>query len=142
MNSHLSVSPIGYRSRANSAHIAKSPNDGVPIRMLDVNVDSQTSAHGVQTVDAEKTAVQIEIIGLIKAWSQQPKERWADLRSRARTQAANELIAHIRNDLEELEQKANDRTHKRRQRSRVTPCRRAPCRGSSCWPHSREDVTM
>jgi hypothetical protein len=87
--------------------------------MLDVNVDSQTSAHGVQTVDAEKTAVQIEIIGLIKAWSQQPKERWADLRSRARTQAANELIAHIRNDLEELEQKANDRTHKRRQRSGV-----------------------
>jgi hypothetical protein len=34
--------------------------------MLDVNANTQTHAHGVQTVDAEKTAVQTEIIGSSK----------------------------------------------------------------------------
>ena len=86
--------------------------------MLDVNANTRTDAHGVQTVDTEKTAVQTEIIGLIRAWSQQPKERWADLRSRARTQAANELIAHIRSDLENFEQKANRRVRKRVDRTK------------------------
>ena len=89
--------------------------------MLDVNAKTPTDAH--QTVDAEKTAIQTEIIRLIRARSQkpkepkEPKERWADLRSRARTRAARELIAHIRSDLEELEQKANGRVRKRRERS-------------------------
>lgn len=85
--------------------------------MLDLNAETQTDAHGVQTVDTAKTAVQTEIIRLVRAWSQQPKERWADLRSRARTHAARELIAHIRSDLEDLEQKANRRTRKRRELS-------------------------
>ena len=31
--------------------------------MLDVNGRTRTDAHGVQTVDAEKTALQTEIIG-------------------------------------------------------------------------------
>ncbi len=86
--------------------------------MLDVNAKTPTDAH--QTVDAEKTAIQTEIIRLIRARSQklkEPKERWADLRSRARTRAARELIAHIRSDLEKLEQKANVRVRKRRERS-------------------------
>jgi len=60
--------------------------------MLDSHAKTQTDTHGIEAFDAEKTAIQTEIIGLIRAWSHQPKERWADLRSRARTQAANELI--------------------------------------------------
>ncbi len=87
--------------------------------MLDVNAKTQTDAHSVQTVDAEKTAIQTEIIRLIRARSQPPKERWADLRSRARTQAARELIAQIRCDLEDVEQKANGRVNKRRELSRA-----------------------
>jgi hypothetical protein len=72
-----------------------------------VNAKTQTDTHAVQTVDAEKIAVHLQVIRLIRGWSRQPEERWADLRSRARTQAAHELIAHIRSDLEKLEQQAN-----------------------------------
>ena len=82
--------------------------------MLDLNAETQTDAHGVQTVDTEKTAVQTEIIRLVRAWSQQSKERWADLRSRARTHAAHELVARIRSDIEGLE---HSRVRKRRQLS-------------------------
>jgi hypothetical protein len=46
-----------------------------------------------------------------------PKQHWADLRSRARTQVAHELIAHIRKKLEQLEQRANSRHRKRRERT-------------------------
>ena len=87
-----------------------------PIRMLDVNATTSANNHDVQAVDAEKTAIQIEIIKLIRAWSQ-PKERYADLRSRARTAAAHQLIARIYDDIEELEQKAGSRVRKRRERS-------------------------
>jgi hypothetical protein len=91
---------------------------GEPIRMLEVNAETPADTYAVQTVAAEKSEVQTEIIKLIRAWSQQPKERWADLRSRARTPAAHELIARIRSDLEKLEeQKATGRVRKRRELS-------------------------
>ena len=56
------------------------------------------------------------IIGLITAWSK-PKERYADLRSKARTPAAHQLIDRIRDDLEELERQSRKRARKRREKS-------------------------
>ena len=85
--------------------------------MLEVNAGTNTDTHTVQTDNAEKSAVQNEIIRLIRAWSHQPKERWADLRSRARTQAALALVARIRSDIEDLELKANQRVRQRRELS-------------------------
>jgi hypothetical protein len=83
--------------------------------MLEVSDELQREA--IPDAIVTEAAVQTEIIKLIKLWSQQPKQRWADLRSRARTQAAHELIAHIRKELEQLEQSANSRRRKRRERT-------------------------
>jgi hypothetical protein len=62
------------------------------------------------------SAVHVRIIKLIKAWSQ-TKERYADLRSRARTAVAHQLISRIRDDQEE--QKDHKRKYLRRTRSRA-----------------------
>ena len=86
--------------------------------MLDVNVETQTDAHGVQTVDAEKTAVQTEIVRLIRAWSE-PKERYADLRSRTRTSSAWDLVFNIYDKIAEHEQKTGSRVRKRHAKSGV-----------------------
>jgi hypothetical protein len=69
-------------------------------------------------VDAEKHSIQTDIIKLIRSWSQ-PNERWADLRSRARSAAANELITVIKRQIEEVERAGNARTRKRRELSNV-----------------------
>jgi hypothetical protein len=75
--------------------------------------DSSATAHALQ---AAMTKVHSRIIGLITAWSQ-TKERYADLRSRARTPEARRLITRIRDDIEELERKLGSRVRKRREKS-------------------------
>lgn len=67
-------------------------------------------------VRAVITAVPERIIRLITAWSK-PNERYADLRSKARTPAAHQLVARIRDDLEELERQGGKRARKRREKS-------------------------
>jgi hypothetical protein len=64
----------------------------------------------------ELTAERRGIVKLLLAW-RWAKERYADLHSRARTPAAHQLIAHIRDDLEKLEQQSQKRVHKRRAKS-------------------------
>ena len=60
----------------------------------------------LHTVHAALADVRSKIVGLIRAWSQ-PSERYADLRSRARTPQALELIARIREGIEDLEQQGH-----------------------------------
>jgi hypothetical protein len=93
---------------------------GEPIRMLDHSSRQQNNANdnsaAAQTDHAAITAVHTRIIRLITAWSQ-PEEHYADLRSRGRTSAADQLIARISDEIEELEQKTGSRVRKRRARS-------------------------
>ena len=83
--------------------------------MLEVqqNKTADDNSAAVQTVDAASITV---LARLIAAWMQ-AKERYADLRSRARTPEANQLIARIRDDIETLEGKAGSRVRKRREKS-------------------------
>jgi hypothetical protein len=85
------------------------------IRMLETNTESHSGPHVVESITAEN--LYKEIIRLMRLWAQQPKERWADLRSRARSRAARELVAHIRRELEDLEQKKDKRRRKRREKA-------------------------
>ncbi len=78
------------------------------------NTDDNSAA--AQTMQAAITGEHTKIVKLIMAWSQ-PEERYADLRSKGRTSAADQLIARICEAIEELEQKAGSRVRKRRARS-------------------------
>lgn len=55
----------------------------------------------------------LRVIALLKEWVA-AKERYADLRSRARTPAAHLLVDHIREELEELEAQEHKRVRRRR----------------------------
>ena len=70
----------------------------------------------LQTVHAALLNVRWKIVSLVRAWSQ-PKERYADLRSRARTPEADKLIALIRDGIELLERRGAKRVRKRRKKS-------------------------
>jgi hypothetical protein len=59
--------------------------------MLEVSNELQREA--LPNAIVTQATVQTEIIKLITLWSQQPKQHWVDLRSRARTQAAHVLIS-------------------------------------------------
>jgi hypothetical protein len=84
--------------------------------MHEANKHAETNRTSAETDDAEKSAVQTKVIKLIRCWAHQPKERWIDLRSRARSKAASELVAHIRTELERLEDATNLRRRKRREK--------------------------
>jgi hypothetical protein len=73
-------------------------------------------APALQTVHAALLDVRSKIVGLVRAWSQS-MERYADLRSRARTPGAEKLIAFIRDGIEQLERKGNKRVRERREKS-------------------------
>ena len=80
---------------------------GEPIRMLEVTRTHDNTA-----------AVHTKIIGLLRARGQS-RERYASLRNRSRTQAADALIAEIRAQIGELEQREGKRIYKRRAASEV-----------------------
>jgi hypothetical protein len=67
-------------------------------------------------LSATITTVPTKIVSLLSARGQ-ARERYAGLRNRARTQAAHDLIEHIRGQFENLEQ--TKRTNKRRAKSRA-----------------------
>ena len=73
-------------------------------------------APALQTVHAALLGVRLKVLGLVKAWSHS-MERYADLRSRARTPEADKLIAFIRAGIEQLERKGDKRVRKRREKS-------------------------
>lgn len=80
--------------------------------MLDVpRIEDSTAA--AQTLTAAIRTVHTGIVALLTARGN-ARERYAALRNRARTQAAEALIAQIRNDMGQLEQKENKRIYKRR----------------------------
>jgi hypothetical protein len=62
--------------------------------------------------DDSTAAVRTKIIGLVKARAR-ARERYAALHNRARTQAAHDLIARIRDDMEQLEQQGKKRLYRR-----------------------------
>ena len=80
---------------------------GEPIRMLEVTRTDDSTA-----------AVHTKIIELLTARGQS-RERYAALRNRSRTQAADALIAEIRAQMGELEQREGKRIYKRRAASEV-----------------------
>jgi len=86
--------------------------------MLDVHQEENghDQLPALQMVHAALLDVRSKIVSLIWAWSQ-PRERYADLRSRARTPEADKLIAFIRDGIELLEHKGGKRVRKRREKS-------------------------
>lgn len=84
--------------------------------MLDTKLNAHRSCTGTEAEHQTLVAARKQIIELIRAWAH-AKERYADLHSRARTPAAHQLIARIRDALEELERHAQKRVHKRRAKS-------------------------
>lgn len=83
--------------------------------MLDVT-DRDNSTAVCPLLSTTITTVHAKIVSLVRARGQ-ARERYAGLRNRARTQAAHDLIEHIRAQLEDLEQ--TKRTNKRRAASRA-----------------------
>ncbi len=83
--------------------------------MLEVTCRDKSAATSQLLTDAI-TTVHTRIVALLKARGQ-AKERFASLRNRAKTQAAHDLIEHVRVLLEDLEQ--SKRTNKRRAASRA-----------------------
>ena len=83
--------------------------------MLEVqqNKTADDNFAAAQTADAASITV---LAKLIAAWML-AKERYADLHSRARSPEANQLIARIRADIEELERQGRKRVRNRRERS-------------------------
>jgi hypothetical protein len=80
--------------------------------MLEVTrTDDGTAA--AQTLGAAIITVHARIVALLAARGH-AREHYAALRNRARTQAAHDLIARVRDDMEELEQREGRRTYKRR----------------------------
>ena len=72
-------------------------------------------------VHAPIAALHAKVITLIKSkpkdYAEKPEDRFADLRSKARTPAAHQLIVRIRDDLEDLERRSGSRVRKRRVKS-------------------------
>ena len=68
--------------------------------------------------DVAMTAVRTKLFQLISTWSQ-PNERYADLRSRARTSSAHELVFNIYHAIAEHEQQTGSRVRKRHAKSGV-----------------------
>jgi hypothetical protein len=93
---------------------------GEPIRMLEVNAEQKTNSHNnshaAQIVDPAIAAARTRIIKLVRTWSQ-PKERYADLRSRVRTPSARELVFSIYHAITDHEQKTGSRVRQRHIRS-------------------------
>jgi hypothetical protein len=84
--------------------------------MLDTKLNAHHSCTGTEAEHQSLVAARKQILELIRAWAH-AKQRYADLHSRARTPAAHQLIARIRNDLEELERHAQKRVRRRRAKS-------------------------
>ena len=74
---------------------------------------TEDSTAAAQTLAAAIRTVHRGIVELLTARGN-ARERYAALRNRARTPAADALIAHIRDDLEKLEQREGKRVYKRR----------------------------
>ncbi len=79
-------------------------------------MNTENNSPGAVAVHAAIAAVRTKLTGLVTAWSQ-AKELYADLRSRARTPKARQLVARIRDDIEEQERKLGSRARKRREKS-------------------------
>ncbi len=79
------------------------------------NNDSTVSA---QTLLPVITTVHSRMVALLRARGN-ARERYAALRNRARTQAAHDLVEHVRTDLEKREHRESKRTNKRRAASRA-----------------------
>jgi hypothetical protein len=84
--------------------------------MLDPSHNADQDGAGPITPHQALLTLRHEIVALLRAWGN-AKERYADLHSRARTPAAHQLIARIRDDLEELERRSHKRVYKRRAKS-------------------------
>jgi hypothetical protein len=80
----------------------------------DISRNQETTA--VQTIYAALTAVPANIIRLITIWKN-ANERFADLRSRCRSPSAHALVLHVRNEIENLEQRTGSRVRNRRELS-------------------------
>jgi len=83
--------------------------------MLEVT-RTDDSAVAAQILSNAIGTVHTRIVALVRSRGPS-RERYAALRTRARSQAARDLIAHIRDDLEQLEQRAGKRVYKRRAKS-------------------------
>jgi hypothetical protein len=90
--------------------IAASFQMNIPISSHD-----QTNTRAVHD-DAARTAARTKLLQLISTWSQS-KECYAELRSRARSSAAHELVFNIYHAIEEHEQQTGGRVHKRHAKS-------------------------
>jgi hypothetical protein len=64
------------------------------------------------------SSVHVKLVALL-AGRGQARERYAALRNRVKTQAAHYLIARIREEIEELEQRESERVYKRRATSKA-----------------------
>lgn len=85
--------------------------------MLEVTrIEDSTAA--AQILTAAIRTVHSRIVASLTARAQ-ASERYAALRNRARTQAAHDLIARIRDDIEQLEARENKRAYKRRATSQA-----------------------
>ena len=128
-----------------AAHTVRAAITAVPERVIGlIKARSQTKEHAdlrteERTASAERNAkhaheaavarivhasiaaLHAKLITLIKSkpqgYAEKPEDSFADLRSKARTPAAHQLIARIRNDLEELEHQSRKRARKRRKKS-------------------------
>ena len=78
----------------------------------------EDSAAAAQILTAAIRTVHRRIVASLTARGQ-TRERYAALRNRARTQDAHDLIARIRDDIEQLEARENKRTYKRRATGRA-----------------------
>ena len=85
--------------------------------MLEVT-NRDNSAAVCLLLSATITTVHTKIVSLLSARGQ-AKERYVALLTRARSQAAHDLIACIRDDIEHLEQQKSKRSYKRRATSRA-----------------------
>jgi hypothetical protein len=85
--------------------------------MLEFNVSRAMSAGEAST--AELLEVRAKLIGLIVTRAPETLDRYADLRSQARTQAATDLIWQVYKDIAEHERASGSRVRGRRARSGV-----------------------
>ena len=81
--------------------------------MLEVT-RAEDSTAAAEILTAAIRTVHRRIVASLTARGQ-ARERYAALRNRARTQDAHDLIARIRDDMEQLEARENKRTYKRRE---------------------------
>jgi hypothetical protein len=84
--------------------------------MLDPAHNANRDGASLKTATQALDKLRDKIMALFRAWGR-AKERYADLHSRARTPAAYQLIAHIRDNLGELERRGSKRLRNRRAKS-------------------------